>query len=95
MKRIKKVLAASGLSSLLLASMAMPANAYNEQSTSAISSLLSEKGTSQKTQLEQKIPMSNETFTIKYSKPISAAEHRALGGTVVRQFSHLTMPKSK
>ena len=95
MKRIKKVLAASGLSSLLLVSTAMPANAYNEQSTSAISSLLSEKGTSQKKQLEQKIPMSNDTFTIKYSKPISAAEHRALGGTVVRQFSHLNYAEIK
>ena len=38
---------------------------------------------------EKKSPLSEDTLVIKYQKPLTASEHRRLGGTLVRQVSGL------
>lgn len=99
MKKLTKVLAAGGLSSLLMISTVIPESAAQTPSkqtkisgASAFSSTA--KGIKSKQQ-DQKIPVSENTFVIKYSKPITAAEHRAVGGKVIRQFSDLRYAEIK
>ncbi|MEH6940264.1 S8 family peptidase [Bacillus sp. JJ722] len=92
MKKSLKIVAAVGLSSFLLASAAIPSATLAKVQTKpvlenfkSISYLQSQQGQ----QEQQKSPFSEDTFIIRYNKPLTAAEHRAAGGTLVRQIADL------
>ncbi|MFS0783728.1 S8 family peptidase [Bacillus sp. 1P06AnD] len=93
MKKGMKQWAAAGCSTVLVASMALPSAALakeeksnaNVKSTSSIVQSLKKQDQKEK----EKYSVSDNSFIIKYSSPLSAAEHRAAGGTVKRQIADL------
>ncbi|WP_042350862.1 S8 family peptidase [Bacillus massiliigorillae] len=92
MKKSLKTVAAFGLSSLLLASAAMPSATLAKAKTLPVLDNFKSISYLQSQQLQQdqqKSPFSEDTFIIRYNKPLTATEHRAAGGTLVRQIADL------
>lgn len=95
MKKGMKAIAALGLSSILLASTASPAATFAKTSSGIerfdTASFLKTKTT----ESQKKVLVSEDSFIIKFSKPLTAAEHNVAGGTLVRQVSNLNYAEIK
>lgn len=94
MKKGLKTLATVGLSSMLLASMAIPGNVL------ASNNVLEQVKTAQakkaiKGSQEKKAYVSENSFIIKFNKPLTTAEHNVAGGTLVRQVAKLNYAEIK
>lgn len=84
-----------GLSSMLLASAAFP-GATLAGTKATLANVKSEAALKVKQgQKEKKIPMSENSFIIKYNKPLTATEHKAAGGTLARQITKLNYAEIK
>ncbi|WP_042350864.1 S8 family peptidase [Bacillus massiliigorillae] len=95
MKKGLKVFAAIGLSSMLLASMAIPSASLASTKTALENVKKSSVKKSLKGNQEKKVPMSEDSFIIKYNKALTATEHKAAGGTLVRQVAKLNYAEIK
>ncbi|WP_050616485.1 S8 family peptidase [Bacillus testis] len=99
MKKNRKKWAAAGFSTVLAASMALPSAAFaKEESAKIVSTSASSMIHSWKEKNEDqsnKFPVSEDSFVIKYKTPLTAAEHKAAGGTVKRQVSKLNYAEIK
>ncbi|MEH6940265.1 S8 family peptidase [Bacillus sp. JJ722] len=95
MKKGLKVFAAVGLSSMLLASMAIPSASLAKTKTALESAKSSSVSKSVKGKHEKKAPMSEDSFIIKYNKALTPTEHKLAGGTLVRQISKLNYAEIK
>lgn len=95
MKKGLKVFAAVGLSSMLLASMAIPSVSLAKTKTALESAKSSSVKKSLKGKQEKKAPMSEDSFIIKYNKALTPTEHKLAGGTLVRQISKLNYAEVK
>lgn len=89
MKKGLKVLAAAGLSTMLLASAAIPTATLAKTPNTLEKFKNAPSFKAKKNHQEKKNPVSENSFIIKYKKPLSSAEHKAAGGTLSRQISKL------
>jgi hypothetical protein len=91
-KRLKK-LAAVGLSTLLMASVASPSISFaskNQLEQIKVSStVFNSLKESKQEQKDKQIPFSEDTLVIKYSQPLTASEHKIAGAMVIGQFPEL------
>ena len=97
MNKGMKTLAKLGLSTLLVTSAAFPSvglatTEYPSNQVSAATVELQKKYGKQK---ENQSPISENSFVVKYSKPLTAKEHKAAGGTLIKQISTLKYAEIK
>ncbi|MBA9026703.1 S8 family peptidase [Peribacillus huizhouensis] len=88
MKSIYRKIAAVGLSAILLASFAAP-NAFAVESNSIQSASITSIGKGKTPNEKEKQQFSEDRLIIKYTKPLTATEHRKAGATVIQQFPKL------
>ncbi len=89
MKKPFKVLTAIGFSAMLLGSTALPSTSLAVTNKSLANQPAASKDLQKDNRETQKQKFSEDTFTIKYKKPLSAAEHKAAGGTLVRNIKQM------
>lgn len=94
-KGIKKM-TAFGLSSLLAASISLPSSSIaSEYNSSQTVSAAAQEVHKQLSEKKDKLPISEDTFIIKYNKALTSSEHKAAGGTLIRQSAKLQYAEIK
>ncbi|MFJ5623502.1 S8 family peptidase [Peribacillus loiseleuriae] len=89
MKLFYKKIVAMGLSTALLVSAATPAVFAAERNSIKPASITSIGKNKASAEQEKKNSFSDDQLIIKYTKPLTATEHRNAGATVIQQFSNL------